>query len=119
MNINQGEIWLVKFYPQVGSEISKLRPAVVISHNTIGRLPLKTIVPITDWKVNYGHYPWMVIIKPDASNGLSKTSAIDCFQVKNFANVKLVEKIGAISETELHDVHETVAKTLNPTYTLH
>ena len=63
MSISQGEVWLVKFYPQVGSEISKLRPAVVVSHDTIGKLPLKTIVPITDWKKNYVHYPWMLQIK--------------------------------------------------------
>ena len=36
MSISQGEVWLVKFYPQVGGEISKLRPAIVISHDTIG-----------------------------------------------------------------------------------
>ena len=63
MSIKQGEIWMVKFYPQIGSEISKLRPAVIISHDTIGRLSLKTIVPITDWKSTYAHYPWMINIK--------------------------------------------------------
>ena len=118
MNINQGDIWMVKFYPQVGSEISKLRPAVIISHDTIGRLPLKTIVPITDWKANYIHYPWMIQIKNNTDNGLSKTSAIDCFQIKNFANARLVEKIGIVDEAFLHHVHQTVAKTLNPNYTL-
>ena len=118
MNINQGEIWMVKFYPQVGSEISKLRPAVVISHDTIGRLPLKTIVPITDWKVNYAHYPWMIQIKKSKHNKLTKTSAIDCFQVKNFANERLVEKVGNVENTELKHIHETVAKTLDPNYTL-
>jgi mRNA interferase MazF len=118
MSIRQGEIWLVKFYPQVGSEISKLRPAVIISHDTIGRLPLKTIVPITDWKANYNHYPWMIQIKEDAQNGLGKTSAIDCFQVKNFSNDRLVEKLGFIDTVLLKYIHETVAKTLNPNYTL-
>ncbi len=118
MSINQGEIWLVKFYPQVGSEISKLRPAIVISHDTIGRLPLKSIVPVTDWKSNYAHYPWMINIKADHANGLSKTSAIDCFQVKNFSNERLVEKIGLIDDTLLKHIHQTVAKTLNPNYTL-
>lgn len=118
MSIKQGEIWLVKFYPQVGSEISKLRPAIVISHNTIGRLPLKTIVPVTDWRSNYTHYPWMINIKANHLNGLSKTSAIDCFQVKNFSNERLVEKIGVIDDTLLNHIHQTVAKTLNPNYTL-
>lgn len=118
MNIRQGELWLVKFYPQVGSEISKLRPAVVISHDTIGKLPLKTIVPITDWKINYKHYPWMIQIQKNKENGLTKVSAIDCFQVKNFANARLVEKIGIIDDTLLKQIHRTVAKTLNPNYTL-
>ena len=118
MSISQGEVWLVKFYPQVGSEISKLRPAIVISHDTIGRLPLKTIVPITDWKANYAHYPWMIQIKSNKDNGLSKLSAIDCFQVKNFSNDRLVEKIGVIDDTLLKHIHQTVAKTLNPNYTL-
>jgi len=118
MSIKQGDIWLVKFYPQVGSEISKLRPAVVISHDTIGRLPLKTIVPITDWKDNYSHYPWMIEVKKDTHNSLSKTSAIDCFQIKNFSNDRLVERLGSIDTVLLKHIHETVAKTLNPNYTL-
>ena len=118
MTIKQGEIWLVKFYPQVGSEISKLRPAVVVSHNTIGRLPLKSIVPITDWKPNYAHYPWMINIKADHLNGLSKTSAIDCFQIKNFSNERLVEKIGQVDDILLKRIHQTIAKTFNPDYVL-
>ena len=118
MTINQGEIWMVKFYPQVGSEISKLRPAVVISHDTIGRLPLKTIVPITDWKDAYLHYPWMLQVKPERNNGLSKISAVDCFQIKNFSNERLIEKIGTVSTKVLTEIHTIVAKTLNPNYTL-
>ena len=118
MRIKQGEIWMVKFYPQVGSEISKLRPAVIISHDTIGRLPLKTIVPITDWETTYIHYPWMINIKANKPSGLSKTSAIDCFQVKSFSNEQLVEKIGSVDDRLLKHIHETVTKTLNPNYTL-
>lgn len=118
MNIDQGEIWMVEFFPKVGSEITKLRPAIVVSHNEIGRLPLKTIVPITDWKNNYAHYPWMIKIEESVSNGLSKTSAIDCFQVKNFANKRFVEKVGFVDDVMIKKVHETVVKTLNPVYSI-
>jgi len=61
MNINQGEIWMVEFFPKVGNEITKLRPAIVVSHNEIGRLPLKTIVPIRDWKKNHAHYLFQIL----------------------------------------------------------
>ena len=118
ISIKQGEIWMVDFFPKVGSEITKLRPAIVVSHNEIGRLPLKTIVPITDWKNNYAYYPWMLKIEVDTLNGLSKTSAIDCFQVKNFANERFVKRVGKVDEIMIKKVHETIAKTLNPIYVL-
>ncbi len=118
MSINQGEIWMVEFFPKVASEITQLRPAIVVSHNEIGRLPLKTIVPITDWKNNYDYYPWMLKIEVNTLNGLSKTSAIDCFQVKNFANKRFAKMIGKVDELMIKKVHETIAKTLNPIYVL-
>jgi mRNA interferase MazF len=36
----RGEVWLIDFDPAVGAEIRKLRPAVVLSVDAIGRLPL-------------------------------------------------------------------------------
>jgi mRNA interferase MazF len=118
MSINQGDIWLVEFFPKVGSEIAKLRPAIVISHNTIGKLPLKTIVPITNYKPNYANYPWMIKIEPSIINGVSKVSAIDCFQIKNFSNERFSKKIGKIDNILLQKIHETVIKTFNPYYLL-
>jgi mRNA interferase MazF len=118
MNIRQSEVWLVNFFPKVGSEISKERPAIVVSHDEIGRLPLKIIVPVTDWKPNYAHYPWMVRVENSVGNGLSKVSAIDCFQVKNFANQRFVKKLGSINDDILKIAHSTIAKALNPAYVL-
>lgn len=54
---SRGEIWRVQFDPQVGEEIGKIRPAVVVSISSVGRLPLRIVVPITDWKVRYANYP--------------------------------------------------------------
>ena len=60
----------------------------------------------------------MLQIKIDKDNGLSKTSAINCFQVKNFSNEHLVEKLGIIDDILLQSTHQIIAKTLNPNYTL-
>ena len=46
--MNRGEIWEIDFNPTKGAEINKIRPAVIISDDNIGVLPLKIIVPITD-----------------------------------------------------------------------
>lgn len=61
----RGEIWLINFDPSVGAEIQKQRPALVISLDAIGRLPLRIVAPITDWKPQYSSYPWIVALPAD------------------------------------------------------
>ncbi len=73
----RGEIWIVNFDPTVGREIKKTRPAVVVSSNMAGKLPIKLIAPITDWKQYFSQNFWHVQINPDSTNGLSKVSAVD------------------------------------------
>ena len=41
----RGEIWRVDFNPTKGAEIQKQRPAVVISSDALGKLPLKIVAP--------------------------------------------------------------------------
>lgn len=38
----RGEVWLIRFDPAEGDEIKKVRTAVVISEDAVGRLRLKT-----------------------------------------------------------------------------
>ncbi len=40
----RGEIWMVHFDPSVGAEIRKVRPAVVVSVDTIGLLERARLV---------------------------------------------------------------------------
>jgi mRNA interferase MazF len=118
MNIEQGEVWNVEFFPKVGGEIGKKRPSIVVSHKNIGRLLLKTIVPITHWSDNFIDYPWIIKLINNKTNGLSKVSAIDCFQIRNFSHKRFITKIGVIDKPLLFSIHETIAKTLNPAYRL-
>ena len=62
--MKQGEIWLIDLEPTVGAEMKKICPAVIINDNALGILPLKIIVPITDWKERYNSVPWMIPISP-------------------------------------------------------
>lgn len=55
--MHRGEIWLVNLEPTIGAEIKKTRPAVIVNDDAIGILPLKVIVPITDWKDHYAAAP--------------------------------------------------------------
>ena len=42
------EIWIVNMSPTVGTEMKKFRPAVIISSDEVGILPIKLIAPITN-----------------------------------------------------------------------
>lgn len=80
--MKQGKIWLIDLDPTKGAELKKMRPAVIVNDDRLGRLPLKVVVPITEWKDRYAIAPWMVRIDPSDKNGLNKPSSADCFQIR-------------------------------------
>jgi len=59
--MKQSEIWLINLDPTIGAEIKKTRPAIIVNDNSLGKLPLKIIVPLTDWKKNTKlHLGWSI-----------------------------------------------------------
>jgi len=102
--MNRGEIWLVNFDPAIGNEIVKKRPAVIISHNSMGKLKLKIVVPITSWKEKYSKFPWLIPLHSNAYNNLKKDSAADAFQIKSLSEDRFIKKIGTISDEELENI---------------
>lgn len=117
-NILCKEIWLVEFNPQIGAEISKTRPAVVISSDIMFNLPLKFVVPITSWRDDFSRQSWKIKLKNYDKFGLDKLSAIDCFQIKSFSVERFVRKIGEIDDKTLFEIHQIVANILDPSYDL-
>jgi mRNA interferase MazF len=107
--MKQGEIYRINLDPTVGAEIKKTRPALIINVDTLGKLPLKVIVPITDWKDYYSDYPWMIKIDPDNQNGLVKPSSIDCFQIRSVSVDRLTEQLGTVDPEIIVQVQEAVA----------
>lgn len=111
--MKQTEIWLINLDPTIGSEINKTRPGIILNDDNLGILPLKIIVPITDWKDKFTNSPWMVQIIPNSTNNLNKLSTADCFQIRSISNERLVRKIGVITEIELHKIKIGISKVLN------
>jgi mRNA interferase MazF len=97
-------VWRVEFDPARGAEIRKTRPALVLSVATAGKLPLRVIVPLTEWQPPFARAFWMVRIEPEKANGLDKTSAADAFQVRSFALERFVEQIGKLPAAQVEDV---------------
>jgi mRNA interferase MazF len=108
----RGEVWLINLDPTVGVEIRKTRPAVIVSDDSIGVLPLKVIVPLTEWKERYAVAPWLVRIAPTAGNGLVKLSAADAFQVRSVAQQRFVRRLGSLTDAEMAEIARALAAVL-------
>ncbi len=105
----RGEIWQVNFDPQVGSEIQKSRPAMVLDSG-YSALPVRVIVPITAWKpARDEQNPFKVYLQNTTRNGLTKECAADAYQIKTASLERFERRIGVESESIADMVAEAVA----------
>mgnify|MGYP006333593513 CR=1 FL=1 len=110
--MKRNEIWLIDLSPTIGAEIQKIRPVIIVNDDNLGILPLRVIVPLTDWKDRYKMADWMVKIVPDAENNLSKTSSIDCFQIRCLSEERFIKKLGDINEEISRKIETALTKVL-------
>lgn len=106
-----GEVWEVNFSPQIGDEIQKVRPAVIVNNDSIGVLDLKVVVPVTDGFRNLKE--WHVLLRPTIGNGLTKESIADCFQVKSISKKRFIKRVGQLSNEEMDEVKINLVKVLD------
>jgi mRNA interferase MazF len=105
----RAQVWRVEFDPSRGAEIRKTRPAVVLNVATAGRLPLRVIVPLTEWHPAFAKSFWHIRIDDTASNGLTKPSSADAFQVRSFSIERFVEQIGTLDVEQMDSIAQAVA----------
>jgi mRNA interferase MazF len=77
---------------------------VIVSSDAIGLLPLRVVVPLTDWKNHYQQAAWMVKISPNKNNGLDKDSAADTFQIRSVSTARFIRKMGEVSLEEMNQI---------------
>ena len=100
----RGEVWLINLDPTVGAEIRKTRPAVIVSDDAIGVLPLRVVVPLAEWKERYAVAPWLVCVEPDDDNNLDKRSAADTFQIRSVPRRRFVSRLGHVTTADLEAI---------------
>jgi mRNA interferase MazF len=97
-------IWLANLSPAQGAEIQKARPCLVVSVDSVGSLPLKVVVPVTEWQPSFNAHAWHVKLKPTNQNGLSKSSSADCLQIRCISEDRFIRKFGQVDAELLADV---------------
>jgi mRNA interferase MazF len=110
--MRRSEVWVINLDPSIGAEIRKTRPVVIVNDDAVGALPLRVIVPLTEWKERYAEAPWMVCVRPRAANGLDKESAADAFQVRSVARERFVRRLGTLSDAEMKAIGRALALVL-------
>lgn len=109
----RGNIWWVDLDPTTDAEIGKTRPSVIVNDDAIGILPLRIVVPLTDWKASYALRPWMVRIEPEQANGLTKRSAADAFQVQSVSKERFKRQIGKLFDTTMYEISRALSIVLS------
>lgn len=105
--MKQGEIWELYLNPTKGSEQSGRRPVVIISGNMLNKyLEVVIVCPLT---TSVKNYKGNLILQPNETNGLSKTSEVLTFHVRSVSKTRLDKKVGQIPLKEV----EAIKKTLN------
>ena len=107
--MKRGEVWQVNLDPTIGAEIKKIRPCVIVNRDALAKLPLKIIVPLTEWHPRFEAAPWHVPVEGTPENGLSKKSSADTFQVRSISEERLIRPIGNVSDLVMQRIGEGLA----------
>ena len=106
--MGKAEISLITLNPTSSAVTQKMRPAVIVSEDALGILPLRVIVPLTDWRERYAGAPWMVWIEPEAQNGLAKPSSADALQVRSVSQERFVRRLGSLNTDQLGQIIKAI-----------
>jgi len=102
----RGEIYLVSLDPTVGSEISKTRPALVISNDINNQFAeTVTVIPITSGLEKV--YPFETLLS-SGEGGLTKKSKAKCNQVRTISKIRLVRFIGQLDISRLNEIEKAL-----------
>ena len=109
INPKRGDIWDIDLNPPKGQEINKIRPAIVISSDGVGKLRLKIVVPVTEWQPAFDGNFWHVQLQNTALNGLTKISAADALQTRSLSLERFVKYRGRTTKPELEEIVQALA----------
>ncbi|ALU99750.1 type II toxin-antitoxin system PemK/MazF family toxin [Campylobacter coli] len=115
--VKYGELWIADFEPQVGEEITKKRPALILSNNLLNsNQKLVFVVPLTTWQEEFKKRIWLIKVDKNNINNLNVDSAINCSQIKSFSKDRLIKKIGEVDERIMENTRNMINVFLSPQF---
>ncbi len=100
--MNRSEVWCVNFEPSIGGEIPKKRPAVIISNDASNKyLNRIQVIPPTSNVERI--YPSEALV---TLRGKPNKAMAD--QLATVSKLRLINRIGKLSGTDMHKVERAV-----------
>ncbi len=110
-NPRRGEIYWVSLDPTIGSEISKTRPALIISNDVGNQHADRVIVaPISSGNTNRV-YPFEVLLPVGEAN-LGKASKVLLDQIRAVDKQRIGNRIGALTSQRMEEVSRAIRLSL-------
>ena len=82
----------------------KAAPRARVSSDSLGKLPVKLVAPITAWKQRFERNHWLVPVEPEELNGLAKKSAVDALQLRGLDISRFETRLGRVSADVMEEV---------------
>ncbi|MCD4678965.1 MAG: type II toxin-antitoxin system PemK/MazF family toxin [Bacteroidales bacterium] len=103
----RGEVWWINFDPSIGEEITKKRPAVIVSNNISNKhLKRYQVVPLSSRVDKL--YPTETKIRFGKISGKAMAD-----QLTTVSELRFIEKAGEISDIEMKSVDYIIKLQLN------
>ncbi|WP_158542753.1 type II toxin-antitoxin system PemK/MazF family toxin [Phytoactinopolyspora halophila] len=111
MKLSQGEIWLAKLSPTVGTEQAGTRPIVVVSGAQFARMPIHQaiVVPVTSRDRNLPHH-----IKIADDGGLVRDSWAMTEGVRAISTERLVHHISQADDVTVGAILRYIREWFHP-----
>jgi len=109
VSIQRGQVYFVNLNPVQGREQAGIRPILVLSIDTLNKVPLVVTVVVGTKGTNIKHdYPTNVRVHPEES-GLPIETVFMCFQVRSLDKGRFpTEASGQISDAKMLEIEATV-----------
>ena len=113
MTVHRGDIYFVNLNPVKGREQAGQRPVLVLSVDTINKLPLVVTVVVGTKGENISrNFPTNVRVSPEES-GLPMETIFLCFQIRSLDPKRFSEKpAGKLSDKALKRIENVVCRCL-------
>ena len=108
-----GTIWLINFEPQVGTEIKKIRPGLIVSKTEFNLKRRKiTVLPFTS-QTQSSLGAARIFVAKSPLNGLRKNSELIVVDPATFDKKRLIKYLGQLEDNLLKEVKRKLSIYLN------